>query len=136
MSDAAPPLRGKLLVIDDDVLVGTSIRRLLSVEHEVTVVTHGQAALDKLAAGERFDLVLCDLMMPDLTGMDVFEAIERDHPALAARIIFVTGGAVTPKAREFLERPETRRVDKPFSGPALKQLVRDELASLGAYAGP
>lgn len=129
------PERARLLVVDDDVLVGSSLRRLLSAEHDVVVVTHGQDALDRIGRGERFDLVLCDLMMPDLTGMDVFEELERSRPDLAPRVVFITGGAFTPRARAFLERIPNTTVDKPFNGPELKSLVRERLRELGATKG-
>ena len=60
--------RARVLVIDDDQRLGTLVARMLAREHEVTVLTSARAALDRIAAGERFDVMLCDLMMPELTG--------------------------------------------------------------------
>ncbi len=85
----------RLLVVDDDVLVARTLARQLS-GHHVEVVLSGQAALDRLSAsGRSFDLVLCDLMMPDMTGMDVYETVEQRYPELAERFVFVSGGVVT-----------------------------------------
>ena len=68
-----------------------------------------------LAAGGPFDLVLCDLMMPGMSGMDLAAWIEEHHPALSRRMIFMTGGAFTPEAEEFLASAVHPSLEKPFS---------------------
>lgn len=104
----------RLLVVDDDVLVARTLARLLS-GHHVDVVSSGRAALERLtSSGYRVDLVLCDLMMPDMTGMDVYEAVEATLPALAERFVFVSGGGVTERSRRFLERYADRVLRKPI----------------------
>lgn len=126
---AVAPLRrrGRILVIDDDPMLIAVFRRSLSAAHEVTTTTRAQEALDLLAAGERYDVILCDLMMPDLTGMDFHEALSISFPDLAERVIFVTGGAFTPRAREFLERVPNLRLEKPFASQQLRALVNDRI---------
>ncbi|HYQ81265.1 MAG TPA: response regulator, partial [Anaeromyxobacteraceae bacterium] len=104
-------------------LVGRAIQRILGAGHQVTVETSGRAALARLERGERFDLLLCDLMMPEMTGQDLLQALERTAPDLAGRVAFLTGGAFTPAAREFLERTGRPRLDKPFEAQALERLV-------------
>ncbi|TMB29249.1 MAG: response regulator, partial [Deltaproteobacteria bacterium] len=61
--------RGRVLVVDDEPMVGSSIRRLLGRDHDVVVVQSGKDAVAKIAAGERYDVILCDLLMPEMTGM-------------------------------------------------------------------
>jgi PAS domain S-box-containing protein len=115
--------RGRVLVLDDEVLVCRAVARTLSREHEVVAVTEPGEALGRLQRGERFDLVLCDLMMPGLTGMECYEALRASRPELAQGMIFLTGGAFTPAARAFLERVSNLRVEKPFDAEALRQAV-------------
>ena len=119
--------RGRILVVDDEPLVGRAIQRILGADHEVVVETSGRAALARAERGERFDLLLCDLMMPEMTGQDLLEALERTAPDLAGRVVFLTAGAFTPAAREFLERTRRPRLEKPFEAEALERLVAAEL---------
>jgi signal transduction histidine kinase/ActR/RegA family two-component response regulator len=113
----------RLLVVDDDVLVARTLARQLS-GHHVEVVLSGQAALDRLSsAGEGFDLVLCDLMMPDMTGMEVFETVEELYPELAERFVFVSGGGVTERSRRFLEQHADRVLPKPIDSRQLCELL-------------
>ena len=84
-------------------------------------------ALDRLLSGERFDLILSDLMMPELTGMELHAEIARIDPAQAARMIFLTGGAFTPGARAFLDRVANPRHEKPFDPVELRALIRSQL---------
>jgi len=71
--------------------------------------------------------VLCDLMMPQMTGMDLFETLERELPEQARRFVFLTGGAFTPKSRTFLERVKNLRIDKPFDVAGLRAMVTERL---------
>ena len=122
-----PALRDRrLLLVDDDVLVARSIVRLLS-EHQVEVVTSGKAALERLLADDcSFDLVFCDLMMPDMTGMDVFEKIQRERPWLAQRFVFISGGGVTDRCRHFIENHQQRVLSKPIDRQAIKVFLSAE----------
>ena len=119
--------RGRILVIDDDPMVGAALCRSLLAEHDLFATTRGAEALELIAAGEQFDVILCDLMMPDVTGMDVHEALMRSAPAHAQRMIFMTGGAFTVRAREFLERSENLRIEKPFDAQQLRALLNDRI---------
>ncbi|MEO8181195.1 MAG: ATP-binding protein [Deltaproteobacteria bacterium] len=113
----------RLLVVDDDVLVARTLARQLS-GHHVEVVSSGQAALDRLSTGKtNFDLVLCDLMMPDMTGMEVYEAVEERCPALAERFVFISGGGVTERSRKFLEAHADRVLPKPIDNRQLCELL-------------
>jgi CheY-like chemotaxis protein len=117
------PRRGHVLVIDDEPLIGNVIRRILH-DHEVTVVQRGKDALARIALGGRFDLILCDLMMPEMTGMELHAEIARAYPALTDRMIFLTGGVFSPTAKSFLDRVPNERLEKPFDPDNLKTLVQ------------
>ena len=115
--------RGRILVVDDDAMVGTSLRRILK-DHDVTVLNDAREARDRVTSGERYDLILCDLMMPEMTGMDLHAELTRAAPEQASRMIFVTGGAFTQTALEFLARVPNERLDKPFDARSLRTLVQ------------
>lgn len=114
--EAAPASRRpRVLVIDDEPAVARSVRALLSRDHEVELAHDAAHAIERLLADASFDAVLCDLMMPGTTGMDVHERLERERPGLEQRVVYMTGGAFTPRARAFLERVPNPRLEKPFS---------------------
>jgi PAS domain S-box-containing protein len=120
---AAPAARGRLLVIDDEPLVGISVRRLLAQLYEVEVATDAPAALELLLGGAEFDVILCDLMMPEMGGADLYEALERRAPEHLSKIVFLTGGAFTPRAAAFLERVDAPKLEKPFDRDALAAIL-------------
>ncbi len=128
------PRRGRVLVVDDDERVGNALRRMLQGEHEVTLEVRARAALERARAGERWDVLLCDLMMPDMGGMELHEELRRLEPALAARMVFITGGAFTPAARDFLDRVANLRLEKPVGAAALRALVAERLAAAASGA--
>jgi signal transduction histidine kinase len=114
--------RGRILVIDDEPFIGNAVRRTLDPEHDVVVEASAPAALARIAAGERFDAILCDMMMPVMTGMDVHAELRRTVPDQADRIVFFTGGAFTPEARAFLARVRNEKLEKPFEPKELRRL--------------
>jgi DNA-binding NtrC family response regulator len=75
-----------------------------------------------------FDVVLCDLMMPDVSGMDLYERVAEARPELAARFVFVTGGAFTERARAFVDRVGLPVLEKPFALGDLSRLLRERAA--------
>jgi signal transduction histidine kinase/ActR/RegA family two-component response regulator len=115
--------RGRVLVIDDEVMLGKAVCRMLAPQHDVIALTSARAALLSFAQGERFDLILCDLMMPELTGMDLHAELMLLDPAQAQRVVFMTGGAFTNKAREFLDTVANLRIEKPFNRAVLMAIV-------------
>ncbi|MCE9668544.1 PAS domain S-box protein [Myxococcus stipitatus] len=119
---------GRMLVIDDEPAVGRSLARIIGKRHHVTVVSSGEEALVKLASGAEFDAIFCDLMMPGVTGMDVYERVREREPGLSLRFIFITGGSYTARARQFLERVPNPRIEKPFDAQMIQQLVGEVLA--------
>jgi PAS domain S-box-containing protein len=115
--------RGRVLVIDDEALIALAIRRMLSDDHDVQTVGRAEDALAKLRAGEQYDVILCDLMMPQVTGMDLHATLSRERPDLVGRMIFMTGGAFTLRARQFLDGVPNPRIEKPFDAQLLRALV-------------
>jgi CheY-like chemotaxis protein len=113
-----------VLVVDDDAIVGTSLQRSLAVLHDVVVVQKATDALARVVAGEHFDVILCDLMMPEMSGMDLHAAISEKAPAMLDRMIFMTGGAFTDGARAFFDRVTNVKLDKPVSSSSLQEAVR------------
>jgi len=124
--------RPRIVVIEDDAMLGKLMYRVLADEHEVLVLGRAQDALDRIAAGASFDLVLCDLMLPGMSGMVFHERVATAAPELVARIVFVTAGPSTPSARAFLERPDIRHIEKPLGLGALRAAVQQHLRRVGA----
>ncbi len=129
-SSSVPPppsgvRRSRILVVDDDATLAATIRRVFGRAHDVTIATNGKEALDLLRGGRRFDAIVCDLMMPTMTGMDLYGELARTMPAVCERIVFITGGAFTPAARAFLDRVSNHRVEKPFVPQALRSAVEE-----------
>jgi CheY-like chemotaxis protein len=116
--------RARLLVVDDEPQIGRTLRLLLDPEHDVIAVTSAREALDRVSRGESFDIILCDLMMPEMTGSDLHDALTRLGDDMAARLVFMTGGVFNQRTQEFLDRIPNERIDKPFDMGALLQLIR------------
>jgi PAS domain S-box-containing protein len=115
--------RGRVLVVDDEEAIAHAMREVLQEDHEVVAVTSGREALALLRSGKRFDAVLCDVMMPDLSGMDLYRLLADDVPDLASSFVFVTGGAFTAAAQELLDRAPNPRLDKPIDVEKLRRTV-------------
>ncbi|MEW5853023.1 MAG: ATP-binding protein [Myxococcota bacterium] len=114
--------RGAVLVVDDERVVGQTIKRGLT-EHDVTTVTSGADALSLFREGRKYDVVFCDLMMPNMTCAQFHTELAKVSPEHLQRIVFLTGGAFTPAARLFLDNARTETIDKPFDINQLRDLV-------------
>jgi PAS domain S-box-containing protein len=118
--------RARILAVDDEPMIGRVIKYALPA-HDVEEISSAVAALEKIRGGERYDLIICDLMMPQMTGMDFHAALKSEMPEQASRMIFLTGGAFTPHAHEFLDNVGAPRMDKPFEIKAMRALVDERL---------
>ena len=118
----------RVLVVDDEPLVASAARRLLARAHEVQVAHSGQTALALLETSP-FDAVLCDLMMPQMTGMELHARVKARDPALARRMIFMTGGAFTEAAARFVADSRAPCFDKPFDPARLREAVQRAAAA-------
>lgn len=123
---------GRILVVDDDPMVGTTLRRVLERDHEVTVVESAREALTLIGAGQRYDVILCDVMMPQMTGIELHTELGRLAADQQERMIFVTGGTFTPKARAFFDKAPNALIEKPFNLRNLRAVVREQLQLLRA----
>jgi signal transduction histidine kinase len=119
---SGPQVRARILLVEDDPLVARAVQRILGEQHEVTSVTGGRGALRALAAGT-YDAILCDLMMPEMSGMELHAELSRTNPELVERMAFLSGGAFTEAAREFLARVPNPQIEKPFDPKTLRELV-------------
>lgn len=115
--------RGRILIVDDEPMVGRIVERSLSTGHDVIFEERGAQAVSRVLGGERFDVILCDLMMPEQTGMEVYEAIRAASLEQAERMVFITGGTASPRVRAFLDEVPNQRLEKPFDPQALRALV-------------
>jgi PAS domain S-box-containing protein len=120
--------RGRVAVVDDEPAIRRSVARALGAAHDVEVFDGARALEARLAAGGRFDVILCDLMMPEMTGMELHRLLRVSAPGQAAAMVFMTGGAFTAEAQAFLDEVPNPNVEKPFDLPALRALVRSRVA--------
>ncbi len=106
--------RARVLIVDDNPSLLKVLQLSLGATCELEVVSNGSEALKRLLEREPYDVVLCDLMMPDITGMDVFERLRAARPSMERALCFMTGGAFTPRARAFLAQVPNPCFEKPF----------------------
>jgi signal transduction histidine kinase len=135
-TSAAPPLiacesvppfstdrfRARVLVVDDEAAILRAFKRVLYA-HEVLVASSGAEALQKLAEGGPFDAIFCDVMMPEMSGVELYQRIREHHPGQEHKIVFMTGGAFAEPAAQFIESVQNPKLKKPFTGTAARALV-------------
>jgi signal transduction histidine kinase len=128
--------RARILLVDDEPFFVSAMCRVLEEEHEVVGITSAREALSRLAGGDepapvarvQFDLILCDLMMSEMSGIELHSELVRRAPELARRVVFMTGGAFTPRARAFLQAIPNRCVEKPLDLETIDDLIREQAA--------
>jgi signal transduction histidine kinase/CheY-like chemotaxis protein len=106
--------RRRVLAVDDEALLLKAYRRMVGDTHELTTALGGHEALRLLERDAGFDVILCDLQMPEMSGMELHAAVRARMPALSERFVFVTGGAFSSDARRFLEESVAAVIQKPF----------------------
>ena len=111
----------RVLIVDDEAMLVSMLVKELSQNENVIGETSSSRALETLLAGADFDVIVCDVMMPNITGTELHERIAREKPELASKFIFVTGGTYTSSTRDYLERVPNQRLAKPF---AVSDLLR------------
>jgi CheY-like chemotaxis protein len=120
--------RLRIMLVDDEPSVVRALQRALR-EHDLVVAFSGVEAIEVLDSGQQFDIIFCDLMMAQLSGMEVFDIVKRRFPELVERFVFMTGGAFTQQAKDFLSGVANPVVEKPFDIRALRQLVSRRVAA-------
>jgi signal transduction histidine kinase/ActR/RegA family two-component response regulator len=114
--------RLRLLIVDDEVLVARAVRRVFDKEFKVEIALDGQSALDKLRNTD-FDVVLCDVMMPGITGLDVYRQVRSENEVLARRFVFATGGLFNQELSDSVKRLSNMIVEKPFDPAELRRVI-------------
>lgn len=126
-SVASAPRRGRILVVEDEPMIVSWLARVIELDHEVLTFTDPVAALAELRAGQRFDVILCDLSMPEMSGTEFWTALSAEVPEQAQRVVFITGGAYTPRLRQELDAAGRPVVEKPFGVRALLEFLRERV---------
>jgi PAS domain S-box-containing protein len=135
-AEDAPNNHGRLLLVDDEQPILAMLVQLLGADHQVVTAVSGEAAQSILTYDQSFDVILCDLMMPGLSGMDLHAWLATEYPALAQRMVFVTGGAFTRWASEYVTRVGNLRVEKPYDKAKLKQLISERVVAFKTTPPP
>lgn len=133
-SPAEPGPRGYLLIVEDEPLVRSALRRVLGGQHAVTCPRTSIEALALVIGGMRFDLILCDLTSAQPSGMAFYDEIRRRDPEQARRVLFLTGGTLAPATADLLRSVENRSIGKPCDTQALRRTVNELLLELGPVA--
>src|SRR5450432_940774 len=137
-SDVTPAprefVKRRVLAVDDEPLLLKAYRRMLSDIHGVETALGGVEALRALERDAAYDVILCDLQMPEMSGMRFHEAVRKRWPALADRFVFVTGGAFSPDAKRFLEESVCAVIQKPFRVEDLLALIERKAREGGGLA--
>ena len=119
----------RVLIVDDEPLVADSLRLVLADEFDVSSTTDPTEALAWLTAGDWYDVILCDIMMPRMNGVELRNHVHADNPALAARIVFVTGGILMASIHQMLEGVPNLVLTKPFDFAGLRDFIRRRTVS-------
>jgi PAS domain S-box-containing protein len=120
---AVRPVRQRLLLIDDEASVGSAVQRLLSSRYEVHPLQDAREALRRLADGASYDAILCDLMMPGMSGLEFLLELERTQPKMLPHLGMMSGGTLSPQARELLSSRSRDLMEKPFDPDRLHTFV-------------
>jgi PAS domain S-box-containing protein len=125
---AVRAIAGRILVVDDDDSIRRMLQRMLGREHEVVATASAEEARKVLESDSCFDVIICDVMMPNMSGAELHEWLALENPELSERMMFLTGGAFTFSTSEYLRGVPNLRLEKPVDAAALKSLVMTEVA--------
>ncbi len=118
-----PLRRARVLIVDNEPLIVRAVGRLLSGDHDIDSASNGLEGLSRLKYEGPFDVVVCDLMMPEMNGMELYRKVQEELPLMASRFVFLTGGAFTDQAARFLREVECPTLDKPIDPELLRAVV-------------
>jgi CheY-like chemotaxis protein len=113
----------RLLIVDDEVTILRSLTRLLSDEHQVVTCGNGAEAFALLERDWHFDVILSDLMMPNVTGMELHRLLTEQGRGLEQRMVFMTAGEFAEPVQSFLANVPNERISKPLNLDALRKLL-------------
>jgi CheY-like chemotaxis protein len=117
----------RVLVVDDEPFICSAIQRLLRRDHAVTTATSAREALGLVSAGQWFDVILSDLMMPEMSGEELLSTLREVAPEQARRVVMMTGGAFTPRSEEFLNSLDRPHLSKPLTLEGLHAAIQKAL---------
>jgi len=120
----------EILIIDDEPLVAKTLGRLLR-SHSIRIIASSATALETVCE-DGFDLIFCDLMMPDVSGQELYTMACERKPELADQFVFITGGAFSGDSETFLAQSTVRVLYKPFDRGALREIMDAAEATLAA----
>jgi CheY-like chemotaxis protein len=115
---------GRVMVVDDDEAVLRAISRALGKLHHTRVFADAREAKKALEAGERFDVIFCDLAMPHISGAELSRLIDTLDPEQGRRLVFITGGVLDSATAAFLQQSPLEQLEKPVSTQALRTVAR------------
>jgi len=121
----------RVLVVDDEPMVRNTLARMLSKDYTISVASDAQEALAMISRGERFDLILSDVSMAGMSGMELHDALAQRNADQALRMVFLSGGAFSGETIDFLRQMAHRHLEKPFALSQLRDLIREQLEKLG-----
>jgi CheY-like chemotaxis protein len=139
--ERSPPLSGmrarpaRVLVVDDEAMVAKSLQLVLAKEFDVSRTTEPERALEWLSSGQLFDVILCDVMMPRMNGVELRNRVEQFSVDQAARIVFITGGLLLPQVRQLLDSVPNTCLEKPLDLEGLRELIRRRVRAAWHQAG-
>jgi CheY-like chemotaxis protein len=123
-------LGGAILLIDDEPSVRKALRRMLQRSgHDVSTAANGHEGLAALAK-RSYEVILCDMRMPDLDGPGFYRQLEQRYPHLRSRIIFLTGDVLSQEAQTFFDQVDNTRLEKPFRAQEVRRVIQQVLAAL------
>lgn len=128
--------RARILVIDDDAAVGRMIKRVLDRHYDITIETSSASAVYRVVLGADYDVILCDVTMPIMSGIDVYKAVIAARPELVLQFIFMSDGIRGAEAQEFFDKTCSTLVDKPFTIDALLRAIESVLRLEGEHTAP
>jgi CheY-like chemotaxis protein len=133
VADAPGPgkQRHRVLLVDDDPRVAATMERLLRRDFDISTALCGRDALDLIGRGARFDAIVSDVMMPNMTGIELLDELHRTAPGQAQRMIFLSGGAFTAQTRERLDALGVPQLEKPVTAKELRACVLQVVTEAG-----
>tara|TARA_R110000868_G_scaffold385783_1_gene653792 strand:+ start:1110 stop:1499 length:390 start_codon:yes stop_codon:yes gene_type:complete len=119
-----------ILIVDDELMILYSLQYVLKNTYDVTVAQGGKKAIDLIDKSEKpYDLIISDVSMPDVNGVNLYLYIEKHYPGLEKRVIFMTGGPTSVYLDDFFVNTTAVCLTKPFEFDALRKVIDECIAS-------
>jgi len=123
VEEAGKTAGGRILVVDDEPAILAFLKKLLGSEgYDVATAGSGREALEMIKE-QRYNLIICDIKMPGLSGAELYDELGGIAPSLQKRVIFITGDVIGPGTREFLKKTRVPYINKPFDTAGLKKEI-------------